>query len=546
MFRRLKGGFRRMPKWKKIIAVLLLCIVVVGGFLLLRAKMKKSAPVAAQSFLRTTTLTKTDLTEEVSVTGIVRSDSVTNVTSAANYKVAEILVKEGDRVKEGQTLCMLDTTELDKEIAKKREALSENIASAQKAYDKAVADRDEAQRKALSNESATAAANAAYLALETKYNAAKNSIVAFQSSYDAALTQQQVRGNEYNTRDATFRVSETALAVAKQNNDPALAEYQTRYDNDNNLRIQAQKALETENATLANVTKQLSDAKAACGFDAIEKEFNAAQSVHEKERSALNTLEDAYKRANDAVDTAKDQLDKAKKSDEIDALQEKLDACTITAGAAGTITSVSATVGSVAGGVTSNTLFVIQNTDTLKISVTVDEYDIKKVKAGQSVTIQSDATGGAKIAGTVTQVSQTATKTQDTSGFGAEITVNQKDSGLLIGMSAKVNIIIGGKQNVYAVPYDAVGKDGAGESVVYVKEGTEFKPVRVTTGMETDYYIEISGDALTDGMEVRNSADETSIDGAMDGMGGMMGGPAVGSVDVAVAPAAPMASGGKG
>ncbi|MEG1445776.1 MAG: efflux RND transporter periplasmic adaptor subunit [Ruthenibacterium sp.] len=517
MSRRFKGFFRRMPKWKKIVSVLLLIALIFGGVFLLRTKMKKSAPAAAQSFQRTTTLAKSDLTEEVSVTGTVRSDSVTNVASAANYKVAEILVKEGDRVEAGQTLCTLDTAELDKEMTKTREALAENIATAQKAYDKAVLDRDDAQRKAVDNESATASTRAVYQALETKYQAAKNSFSAFQSTYDAALAHQQACGNAYNVADAAFHASENALNIAKQNADPALADYQTRYDNDTNLRLQAQATLDAANATLATTAKTLTDAKATCGFDALEKEYSAAQGAHEKERSTLNALEDTYKRAKDAADSAKDQLDKAKKNDELDALQEKLDDCVITAPTSGTITSVTATVGSVAGGVTSNTLFVVQNTDELKISVTVDEYDIKKVKVGQSVTIKSDATGNEKIAGTVTQVSQTATKSQDASGFGAEITVKQKDSGLLIGMSAKVNIIIGGKQNVYAVPYDAVGKDEAGNSVVYVKEGTGFHPVQVTTGMETDYYIEISGDTLTDGMEIRNSADETSIDAPMAG-----------------------------
>ncbi|MEG2165163.1 MAG: efflux RND transporter periplasmic adaptor subunit [Ruthenibacterium sp.] len=539
MLRRLKGSFRRMPKWKKIALIAVLLVLVIGGVFLMRAKAKKSVPTSTQGFERTTILAKTDLTEEVSVTGTVRSDSVTNVTSAANYKVAEILVKEGDQVTAGQTLCTLDTTELEKEITKKREALAENIATAQKAYDKAVLDRDDAQRKAVDNESATATARGIYQALESKYLAARNSVSAFQTAYDVALAQQQQSGNAYNVADVAALTSEAALATATQAGDPALAEYQARRDNDANLRIQAQAALDAANVALANATKTLADAKATCGYDALEKEYTAAQAAHEKERTALNALEDTYKRAKDAADVANDQLVKAKKSDEIDTLQEKLDDCVIMADTAGTITSVSAVVGSVAGGVTSNTLFVIQNTDHLKIGVTVDEYDIKKVKVGQSVTIQSDATGNAKIAGTVAQVSQTAVKTQDSSGFGAEITVDAKDSGLLIGMSAKVNIIIGGKQNVYAVPYDAVGIDDAGNSIVYVKEGDGFKPVQVTTGMETDYYIEISGDTLADGMEIRNSADETSINAPP--MGDIMGGETV-----VAAPAVAMEPGGQG
>ncbi len=89
---------------------------------------------------------------------------------------------------------------------------------------------------------------------------------------------------------------------------------------------------------------------------------------------------------------------------------------------------------------------------------------------------------------------------------------NRKDSGLLIGLSAKVEIILSQVTDVYAVPYDAVGTDENGGSVVYARSGgeTEFTAIPVETGMETDYYIEISGEGLSDGMEVKTSANDTA------------------------------------
>ncbi|MFQ9681195.1 MAG: hypothetical protein ACLRZH_14910 [Ruthenibacterium lactatiformans] len=90
------------------------------------------------------------------------------------------------------------------------------------------------------------------------------------------------------------------------------------------------------------------------------------------------------------------------------------------------------------------------------------------------------------------------------------MTVTGKDSGLLIGLSAKVEIILSQVTDVYAVPYDAVGTDENGGSVVYARSGgeTEFTAIPVETGMETDYYIEISGEGLSDGMEVKTSAND--------------------------------------
>ena len=79
-------------------------------------------------------------------------------------------------------------------------------------------------------------------------------------------------------------------------------------------------------------------------------------------------------------------------------------------------------------------------------------------------------------------------------------------------MNAKVNIILSSEDDVFVVPIDAVGTDENGNSIVYVKTGgngtnATFEAVQVTTGEENDYYIEVSGDDLTEGMEVRSSAD---------------------------------------
>ena len=269
----------------------------------------------------------------------------------------------------------------------------------------------------------------------------------------------------------------------------------------------AVKLKEAENA--------LNTAKANCNYVTYEQAYNTANSAYEAARKSLDTLESTYKTALKNVTNASEQLAKAKTNDTLEDLRDQLDECTITATANGTITAVNATVGSAPGGSTtagSSALFAIQDTDNLKVSVTIDEYDIKTIETGMDAIILSDATGDTEIPGYVSQISLTATTTQSTTGFGAEITVDGKNSGLLIGMSAKVEIIISEKSNVYSVPYDAVGKDENGNDVVYVKNGDTFEPVIVTVGLETDYYIEISGEALSEGMEIRNSADESSID----------------------------------
>ena len=82
---------------------------------------------------------------------------------------------------------------------------------------------------------------------------------------------------------------------------------------------------------------------------------------------------------------------------------------------------------------------------------------------------------------------------------------------LRLGMTAKMNIVLNEVEHVLTVPYDAVQTDENGDTVVYVLEQTtdaegkttqEQRPVAVTVGTEGDYYVEVSGDGLEEGMKV--------------------------------------------
>ena len=103
--------------------------------------------------------------------------------------------------------------------------------------------------------------------------------------------------------------------------------------------------------------------------------------------------------------------------------------------------------------------------------------------------------------------------------------VNGDADGLLIGISAKVEIVISEKDNVFIVPRDAVGTADDGSSYVLRKTGGEgvdmtFEQVTVTTGDTNDFYVEITGSDLQEGDVIRSSADltqgiETSSDSTL-------------------------------
>lgn len=82
-------------------------------------------------------LAKGDIQEKLSISGPVSGTDSAEVVSKLHAEILEILVKEGDKVTEGQILARLDPTDAQKELD-----------IAQNAYDLAVASRDEAQTQA--------------------------------------------------------------------------------------------------------------------------------------------------------------------------------------------------------------------------------------------------------------------------------------------------------------------------------------------------------------------------------------------------------------
>ena len=69
-------------------------------------------------------------------------------------------------------------------------------------------------------------------------------------------------------------------------------------------------------------------------------------------------------------------------------------------------------------------------------------------------------------------------------------------------MTASVSMALEESKDTLAVPYDCVQPNEAGESVIYVEDNGERKEIAVETGIETDYYIEVISDEISEGMTV--------------------------------------------
>lgn len=561
-------------KHKKLTALLL--VVLIAAVLVLRAVLGgKKAAGSTYQFVRTSTLQKTSLTDSVSVNGTVKSGyeaSVTVADSAKLYKVSEVKVAVGDTVKKGDVIATLDTSDLEKQIESAEESYGDTLQSAQTSNDRAVADLE---TSTVQHENTLIDLQAKIEQADKSLQDAKDDLTKAQeeqrkaqSTYDSAVSDYNTLESAYNAAVANVEALNAAYTTAQQTYAQAKNNYEVAveiYNNDGGspteahaqAKNDAEAALNTALADYNAADAALNSAKNNCsvsslnvyGYDAVKQAYSQAGTTKTQAENALESAKNAVESATKQIDTCEQQVKSAHDSydqeknysnllnksqnvedsatkleqaqrtpDNLETLRSTLEDCTLTATMDGTITALNATVGSVCSG----TVATIQNTDALVVDVTIPANSVPKLSTGMTCHITSDATGDAVIDGTLTQIDPVA---NDTGSFGAKVVVNGDADGLLIGISAKVEIVISEKDNVFIVPRDAVGTADDGSSYVLRKTGGEgvdmtFEQVTVTTGDTNDFYVEITGSDLQEGDVIRSSADltqgiETSSDSTL-------------------------------
>ncbi len=525
------------------------------------------------------------------------------MSSVSNVEVTEVLVSEGDEVKAGDVLCVFDSEEVEKQIAQAEQSQSitdaQNsltLSSAQRNLDSAVKNQQTENAKAAENvteaqESLTEAQTELtekQTELEEKkeeesslyetYESAKSSYESIKDTYDernralsdaqAALESAEAEwklagGKEENSLSAntagqTLTEEEQAeLKAAEERMEEAqdqvyaatislnevkveyeaLSQSYTEAQSNYNTAVQEREQLETE-------VEQLQEA-ADSGETAYEEAVSAQSSTADSQASSVQDSEDNLSKTRLDIQSSNQQSD-----NEMEEYEAQLEDYSLIAPCNGTVTAVNVTAGDTFEG---GSAFVLEDCETFIITADIDEYDIADIAEGMEIVFKTDATRDEELTGTITYVAVTP---EDSESGGAvyrmEASVDQDNDRLRIGMTAQINIVLESSKDVLAVPYDAIQTDEEGNSFVYVQDidssdesGTGRKKIDVTVGLEGDYYVEVSGEGLEEGMRVilsgtgASGGDSGSVQmeempdmsgGMPDSMPGGMGGGAPGGM----------------
>ena len=222
-----------------------------------------------------------------------------------------------------------------------------------------------------------------------------------------------------------------------------------------------------------------------------------------------DTIDSEIRAKQEEVNTAQEKLDEAQKAlanfNAVAPIDGTVTTCTLTEGA------------EVKSG---DTVIIISNTTTMLVDITVDDRNISFVKPGLEVTL-TDWNGNSFI-GVVTSINTGGAQAgQGMTSFPVTLTVDNFDGSLLEGVWLDYSLVTSQSDNCIVVPMQSVkyvsGEDGETFSVVFIQadskpenavdieipepmpgeppaypsEAEGYYPVKVVTGLNDNYNVEI-------------------------------------------------------
>lgn len=165
----------------------------------------------------------------------------------------------------------------------------------------------------------------------------------------------------------------------------------------------------------------------------------------------------------------------------------------------------------------------------LKMTMNVDELDIRKISIGQEATITADALPGETFVGKVISVNLAGTTNNGVTTYPVGIQIDEPGN-LLPGMNVSAEILVSNAENVIAVPTSAVVRG----DLVLVKTGNNSDDETIPKGYE---YVSVET-GLSDGffVEIKSGINENDEIAYMDGVSSFpSGGSEMPETSVAVA-----------
>lgn len=481
-----------------LVVVVLLAAVSWIGYTRLGGQ-DETASVASEEQI---TVTRGRLVASINASGTVNPNRQITLVFDTPGRVAEVLVEEGQDVREGDLLARLDTTDL--ELAVRQAEINLEIAQAQLDRVRNPASSEE-EIRAAEAQLRSAEANLAKLKAgpsAAELAAARANLEAAQAALDRLLAgpdpvqlasaQQRLKNAEAALRQAQAAYDQVkwrpdiAMLPQSLQLEQATIEYEAAriaYEEVANSPTpeqiaQARAQVETARANLQRLLETPSEAEIA----AAEAQVEQARANLRRLRGEVDSVDVRIQEAQ--VEQAQLALEQARRN---------LEGAQLVAPFDGTVATVNIKPFELVSSATP--AIVLADLSRFELEVGVDELDVGQVQVGNPVTVTLDAYQDATMRGTVIHVAPVArTDAQGVATYPVriELDVSTAPGPLRAGMSGNAQIVTQVLEDVLIVPNRAIAIDRTtGRLTVWKLENGQAVPVEIAIGLRGDTHSEV-------------------------------------------------------
>ncbi len=178
---------------------------------------------------------------------------------------------------------------------------------------------------------------------------------------------------------------------------------------------------------------------------------------------------------------------------EVDRAQIAVDRMTLTAPHDGLVTALPIEQGMlVAPGIA---VITVTQTEPLRLTVEVDEIDVRQVREGMPARIRFDALPGVTLPGMLELIDSLPVTSAGIVNFQVRVRLDGRDPRVRIGMTAEASFVVEQRDDVLTVPnpYIRLGREPGQGFVQVLTPAGELSEVPVTLGLQGEEVSEVTG-----------------------------------------------------
>ncbi len=507
---------------KKILLIILVCVIIAVGIF----GYKKIFTSKTDEAVITATVTKGDITVSIEGSGVIEPIEMYNITSLAKGDILQSNFEEGQEVKKGDLLYVIDTKDIENSIEKAELSLEKQQLSHNQTIESYAALSVTAPisgiitecyvKKGDSVQSGSKIAdiiNKNYMILELPFNSNDSSKINVGDVAEVTL-----ENSFYKTTGTVLWVSSGEIISTTGATVSTVK-----------IKVKNPGSITTDDKATAIIKNMACNSSGI--FDYYEQKTVIAKTSGEVTSISYTTGDEISSgdiivklESDDAlVQLKQSEISRADSELSLQNTKDQLDDYNITSPISGTVLEKTSKAGDTVDNSSESTVMaVIADMSKLTFDIDVDELDIGKIELGQEVQVTADSLENKIFKGIISNISKIGTSMDGVATYPVTVEM-ENTSDLMIGMNVNAEIVIESKEDVLKIPSSALNrgnrvlvKDKDGSKTEEQKQSnsqmSESSKMSKTEAPEGYAYINVEiGISNTDYVEIVSGLEEGDI-----------------------------------